>query len=122
MMRLMSFRREPGGHVWGSPKRWIENAMQAWLMSHKGLDWVGVPVESQEEVFSSSVLLVPWTGGWRRMCSEVLGWPARQLMDDSIPRQACLRRPKNSSCSLFVATVTSEFGASHDNLSPSAVL
>ncbi|KAH0384435.1 hypothetical protein KCU92_g4462, partial [Aureobasidium melanogenum] len=55
--------REPGGHVWGSPKRWIENAMQAWLMSHKELDWVGVPVESQEEVFSSSILLVPWTGG-----------------------------------------------------------
>ncbi|KAG9752993.1 hypothetical protein KCU84_g1367, partial [Aureobasidium melanogenum] len=43
--------REPGGHVWGTPKRWIENAMQAWLMSHKGLDWVGVPVESQEDFF-----------------------------------------------------------------------
>ncbi|KAG9567143.1 hypothetical protein KCU71_g4009, partial [Aureobasidium melanogenum] len=43
--------REPGEHVWGSPKRWTENAMQAWLMSHKGLDWVGVPVESQEDFF-----------------------------------------------------------------------
>ncbi|KAG9853675.1 hypothetical protein KCV05_g9870, partial [Aureobasidium melanogenum] len=55
--------REPGGHVWGTPKRWIENAMQAWLMSHKGLDWVGVPVESQEDFFFSLVLLVPWIGG-----------------------------------------------------------
>ncbi|KAH0335216.1 hypothetical protein KCU81_g9093, partial [Aureobasidium melanogenum] len=41
---------EPGGHVWGSPKRWTENARQAWLMSHKGLDWVA-PVESQGGIF-----------------------------------------------------------------------
>lgn len=62
-MKLMSFRREPGEYAWGSPKRRIENAMQAWLMSHKGLDWVGAPVESHEEFFFSLVLLVPWTGG-----------------------------------------------------------
>lgn len=47
----MSFGREPVGHGWGSPKRRTENAMQAWLMSHKGLDWIGVPVESQEDFF-----------------------------------------------------------------------
>lgn len=51
VMKLMSFRREPGGHVWGSPKRWTENAMQVWLMSQKGLDWVGAPVESQKGFF-----------------------------------------------------------------------
>lgn len=101
MMKLMSFRREPGGHVWNSPKRWTENAMQAWLMSYKGLDWVGVPVESQEDSFFSLVLLVPWIGGWRRMCSEVLGWLVRQLMEGSVPRQSCLCETKNDSWSRF---------------------